>query len=202
MPENNYYEKKEKDILRALSHGLSRTAIYPQFGYSSLRAMNTFMRRRGYYVTKNGYEKKQELIPQNPNAPSYEQYPEKARNIALYFQNHSLVDPVLLAKTLGFENHMEMNQYMKHCGLRYHSRTGSYYPADEFTPSYTGLPDTSTDTPSLSNLRNKRCTFYLSQCTLQQLENYAKEKQLSNSEVIELALQDFLDISKIIQNNP
>ena len=195
MTKINYYEKKEQEILRALSFGLKRNDIYAKFGYSSLRAMNTFMRRRGYIVTEDNYQKKEE--PQAPVPPSVflKQFPKKAQEVALYFENHAELDPISLAKTLGFHDHTEMNQYMKLCGLRYHSRTGKYYPASEFRTSYTGVPQSTVDKKTVSNLRSKRCTFFLSEYTFQQLENYANDKQLSKSEALELVIREFFQNS-------
>lgn len=122
------FDEQETNILKDLDNGNKREDIYKKYGYSSIRTMDAFFRRRGFIVKNGQYIKRDAYRDQMLNQIS-DQVPFKAQMIAEKFKKDGmLANPAEIASTFGFENYTEMNNYMRKSNMFYNSSTRTYEP--------------------------------------------------------------------------
>ncbi len=122
------YDKQETQILKELEKGETRENLYKKYGYSSVRTMDAFFRRRGFIV-KNGKYIKRDSYRNNMLNQISGDIPFRAQMIAEKFKKEGiLADPSAIAATFGFEDYTEMNTYMRNNNMFYNSNTKSYEP--------------------------------------------------------------------------
>jgi len=122
------FDKQESDILKELDEGKNREDIYKKYGYSSIRTMDAFFRRRGFIIKNGKYIKRDEYRSQMLNQISGE-VPFRAQMIAEKFKKDgALANPSDIAATFGFDSYTEMNKYMRDSNMFYNSSTKTYEP--------------------------------------------------------------------------
>lgn len=120
------YDEQEANILKELSNGNTRENLYKKYGYSSIRTMDAFFRRRGFIVKNGKYIKRDEYRSKMLDQISGN-IPFRAQMIAEKFKKDGiLANPSDIATTFGFENYSEMNAYMRDNNMFYNSATKSY----------------------------------------------------------------------------
>lgn len=132
MPSNNTraknFDEQENNILKEISEGNNRKDLYKKYGYSSIRTMDAFFRRRGFIVKNGQYIKRDEYRNNALNQISGE-IPFRAQMIADKFKKDGvLANPSDIAKTFGFKDYTEMNTYMRNNNMFYNSNTKTYEP--------------------------------------------------------------------------
>lgn len=135
------YDKQESQILNELEKGETRETLYKKYGYSSVRTMDAFFRRRGFIIKNGKYIKRSSYRNNMLNQISGE-IPFRAQMIAEKFKKDGiLADPTAIAATFGFENYIEMNTYMRNNNMFYNSSTKTY------EPHYTKAINTMSESP-------------------------------------------------------
>ena len=132
MPSNNTraknFDEQETNILKEISEGNNRKDLYKKYGYSSIRTMDAFFRRRGFIVKNGQYIKRDEYRNKTLNQISGE-IPFRAQMIADKFKKDGiLANPANIAQTFGFKDYTEMNTYMRNNNMFYNSSTKTYEP--------------------------------------------------------------------------
>ncbi len=132
MPSNNTtaknFDEQEASILKEINEGYNREDIYKKYGYSSIRTMDAFFRRRGFIVKNGKYIKRDEYRSKMLDQISGE-IPFRAQMIADKFKKDGvLANPSDIANTFGFQNYTEMNTYMRNNNMFYNSSTKTYEP--------------------------------------------------------------------------
>lgn len=132
MPSNNTtaknFDEQEANILKEISEGHNREDIYKKYGYSSIRTMDAFFRRRGFIVKNGKYIKRDEYRSKMLDQISGK-IPFRAQMIADKFKKDGvLANPSDIAKTFGFQDYTEMNNYMRNNNMFYNSSTKTYEP--------------------------------------------------------------------------
>lgn len=132
MPSNNTtaknFDEQEANILKEISEGYNREDIYKKYGYSSIRTMDAFFRRRGFIVKNGKYIKRDEYRSKMLDQISGS-IPFRAKMIASKFKKDGvLANPSDIAKTFGFQDYTEMNNYMRNNNMFYNSSTKTYEP--------------------------------------------------------------------------
>ncbi len=116
----------ESNILKELEQGKTREEIYQKYGYSSVRSMDAFFRRRGFAVKGGKYVKKLTNAGQSPDRTG-KNVPFRAQMIAEKFKKEgAYADPVEIAASFGFDDYTEMNAYMCANNMFYNSSEKQY----------------------------------------------------------------------------
>lgn len=132
MPSNNTinknFDEQEFKILKEINEGKNREDIYKKYGYSSIRTMDAFFRRRGFIIKNGKYIKRDEYRSKMLDQISGG-VPFRAQMIADKFKKDGvLANPSDIAKTFGFKDYSEMNTYMRNSNMFYNSSTKTYEP--------------------------------------------------------------------------
>ena len=136
------FDKRELEILQKQKEGKDRREFYTDYGYASVRVMDSFMYRRGFLLRENRYVKKSEVFPSIPSAT-------KAECILNDIQQlKTQTDLEQVAEKYHFDTVQEMTAYLKEQGFHYHSGTGTYEKAPEIPAHTSPNPDSTNITPA------------------------------------------------------
>jgi hypothetical protein len=134
---NNSASKIDKvqQILKALESGMKRDAIAYEMGYTNPKSLDIYMRRKGFLYDRKSSSyvsiKSNELIDTKTFNTT------KRINYILSSFSQEEADPKTIAALTGFENHIELAEYMKNNGFEWNDRYGNYTKdvAEKHVPS-------------------------------------------------------------------
>ncbi len=121
------YDSRVKASLKGLAEGRSREDLAHEFGLSSWKSLDIYMRRKGFtWDNTNGT-----YIPIITSVDKVMQdvissVPVKAEQIVKSFEQDD-ADPRTIAKEMGFDSHREMAEYMERKGLHWDSAKENYF---------------------------------------------------------------------------
>jgi len=118
------YDNRVQEIIRSLTEGKSREEIAKHYDYSTWRSADMYMRRKGFtfdpavqnYVPHVTEVKLKNILS---NAP-----PKISLVMSLFDGGEP--DPRAVARQVGFKDHREMAEYLKHKGYVWSSEKGNY----------------------------------------------------------------------------
>lgn len=119
------YDLREQEIYNRVKKGELRNDIYKDYEYKDVRSMDGFMRRRGYFIVNNCYEKKA-----NPYLNLFQEAasPSKKAELIIKELEHAEDSDTIssITEKYGFQTVQEMRTYLKENGFIYHSDSRSY----------------------------------------------------------------------------
>ena len=118
------YDNRVQEIIRSLTEGKSREEIAKRYDYSTWRSLDMYLRRKGFtwdskvknyvpYVTVVQLKKATSIAP-----------PKVSLVMSLFDGGGQ--DPRAVAKQVGFRDHRELADYMKHKGYVWSSEGNNY----------------------------------------------------------------------------
>lgn len=122
------YDERVNATLKGLLEGKSRDDLSEEFGLSSWKSLDIYMRRKGFAWDSE----RQTYIPATSKVDKILEevasgVPVKAQQIIRKFEQYGKdADPKSIAKEMGFANHREMAEYMESKGLAWDSDKGNY----------------------------------------------------------------------------
>ena len=140
LPDEAYpYGKKIHEILKLFDEGKSRDEIASIMGYSNYRSMDVVLRRRGLKWDQS----LQKYVPMEDEASQGKNSSNKAKEYIPLMPsriiedfNSDNPDPMIIAKKNGFNDHLELAEYMKSKGFVWDPEIGNYVRKDD-SPAYT-----------------------------------------------------------------
>lgn len=119
------YDEKVLQILALFQEGLSREEVAEHFRYASYRSLHEYMRRKNFRWDKGRRTYVEANATQQGRAEEVFYPTEKVRNIVRAFEREE-ASPKSIAEQLGFEDHLEMAQYMTSKGFEWSSEAENY----------------------------------------------------------------------------
>lgn len=142
---------KERIIIDELKIGTSRDDVAKEFGYSSWKGLDMFMRRRNYR-----WDNVSELYVKNPDKVEIKEIDQYTMSIKAeqvinrIKENENILE---IAEALGFENHRAMADYMTKEGMVWNSEVRNYVIENE--PSKGLLDEKSMQSIQVTDLETK-----------------------------------------------
>lgn len=120
------YNEKVEYILQELGKGRSREDLAVEYDYSNYKSLDIYLRRRGFrYDSEKGnyvpdLPEEEVVVPKNANS--------KVTLIITMFTKED-ADPKEIAESAGFDDHIEMANYMQRKGYIWSTTQKNYRPA-------------------------------------------------------------------------
>jgi len=121
------YNEKVEYVLQELGKGRSREDLAAEYDYSNYKSLDIYLRRRGFrYDSEKGnyvpdLPEEEVVVPENANS--------KVTLIITMFTKEN-ADPKTIAENAGFEDHIEMANYMLRKGYSWSTTQQNYRPAE------------------------------------------------------------------------
>ncbi len=133
------FDYKSKMILQALDEGKPKDELAREMGYSSVMAMDNYMRSRNFSWERsvNGYVPVIEKHPEMAAAVSKAKGISRAEQVLSHFRQKGS-DPREVAKLVGFDNHRALADFMRGKGYAWDSILANY--VRQISPA-ASLPD-------------------------------------------------------------
>jgi hypothetical protein len=127
MSDNNHSASKldkVQQILKALENGVNRDTIAYEMGYTNPKSLDIYMRRKGFLYDRQSSN----YIPIRSNELNDTKTFNTTKRINYILSSFSQeeADPKTIAELTGFENHIELADYMKSNGFEWNDRYGNY----------------------------------------------------------------------------
>lgn len=121
------YDNKVEMILRGLMEGKSREDLSEQLKYKSYKSLEIYMRRKNWkWNSKAGtYEPCKPSITFEDKLSEVKTMGTKIGRAIELFKS-GIVDPMIVAKKVGFINHIDMAEYMKKNNYLWDNEKGNY----------------------------------------------------------------------------
>ena len=120
------YNEKVEYVLQELGKGRSREDLAAEYDYSNYKSLDIYLRRRGFrYDSEKGnyvpdLPEEEVVVPENANS--------KVTLIITMFTKEN-ADPKTIAESAGFDDHIEMANYMQRQGFSWSNTQQNYLPA-------------------------------------------------------------------------
>lgn len=150
MPvKSNLGIKKERvvQILEMLEAGKPRDEIADQFGYSTWKSLDIYMRRHGFSWDGQRHIYKKTLSEDfsekevNASFKTHNTLADVSPDDIIRLFNTGILDARDIAKRTGFPGHKEMAAYMRHKGYIWSSDTMNYINSNPSTNTEDTLPE-------------------------------------------------------------
>lgn len=180
------YTDRINATIRGLIEGKTRDELAEEFGLASWKSLDIYMRRKGFSWdsdtnTYNPITTKTDKLLKEVSS----NIPVKAEQIIRKFQQVGKdIDPRVIAKDMGFDDHREMAEYMEQKGLVWNSSEGNYIEKLKIS----------------SNGNATRDDVKISTTNKASPLNSRKEMELLQEDEIETLLQ-YLPLMKILSEN-
>lgn len=125
--ENCYIDRTEY-IINSLAVGADRKALAHELGYTNPKSLDIFMRRKGFVFDRKTSNYKHLKSTEIDGSKSYSTA-MNVRNIISLFSREG-ADPKQIAALLGFQNHMELAEYMKNNNYAWNDEYSNYIHAE------------------------------------------------------------------------
>ena len=219
-------DERVKEVLKLIKNGSSRKDISKEYGYSSYRSLDQYMRRRGFH-----WSSEREIYePKDSNKKDYTKDVSDSKILRILSKfDTKYPDPKKIAKDMNFDNYDALTQYMKDKNYRWDSQKRNYVKCtssnqsnsdvdvdgDEDVDIDIGKKDINVFIKYLYSNRSilKRVidtnvkggdlpnylitgdtstkTIYMSTVLSDLLKGYSDEKNISQKEIVEIALVEF-----------
>ena len=148
------YDRKVDQILSMLEDGIEREEIAKELGYKNPISLDNYMRRRNF-----SWDSSQKMF-----VPAAERYSARLRKNVLPLHGTSKAalivanfargeaDPKEIAIQAGFQNHMDLANYMKRKGYEWDAEQGNYKKTKDEESPETGNLDLASGNVTLDDL--------------------------------------------------
>lgn len=193
---------REEYIIQSLSEGTTREQLAKEFGHKDYRSLDMYMRRRGYTWDSElqNYIIKESKVKSNQFKNTEVQSGKVAEIISFFNQG---LDAKRVAEQTFFPSHHSLADYMKQKGYEWDHETKNYVRKvgvknDSAENSLKEESSITINTAQVEQvprylipgiMKNKNVT--MSHLLDQLLADYSREKNITQREIVEVALIEF-----------
>lgn len=188
---------REEYIIQSLSEGTTREQLAKEFGHKDYRSLDMYMRRRGYTwdTELQNYIIRESKVKSNEFKDTEVQSGKVAEIINLFNQG---LDAKNVAEQTFFPSHHALAEYMKQKGYEWNHEIKNYVKKVGVENSTKEESSIITNTVQIEQIprylipgiiKNKNVT--MSHLLDQLLADYSREKNITQREIVEVALIEF-----------